>query len=457
MNNPVQQSFAEMSLDLQAVSSPQNWWVEQLNELAAGGPMSNTVHTTKIFYAAIGAMEKAGDSWQKVSITKREITEAFPAYKSDRNFRATMGQVAEELTDAKVRLRFPRGDTKVIVAIIDCAYINGSLQLTWHPDMRDLLVLMKAKGQFTSYQIKAISHLRTGPQFALFNYLRSMAYLKTVSVSMDLLRDITMCQNSYSLTNDFERHVVLPSVQAINQSGDIVVTATRIGARPILGYEFRVSINREMDQNPSFRALVALLTSYGIQEATSIDLASNLSASKIRHQLSIALARVESTKNSSNPIRNPPAYLASIIRTEAPVNADPRQALKIAKSLELQISQLTYAELSPSEQEQVKRSFLQTLNGAVKNDYIRFGYATDTTSEIRARWQSFLIGALGTESFTSPNLRRASGAENPVGGSQSEFLQGQPQTRRLSIAEERKRRAALAEEVQDDSISEGRA
>lgn len=423
------------------VVSPQNWWVEQLNDLAAGGPLfSNTVHTTKIFYAAIGKMEKQGEQWQRVRITKKEITEAFPLYKTDRNFKPNMAQVAEHLTDAKVRLRFSKGDTKVVVAIIDCAYIDGAIQLTWHPDMKDLLVLMKAKGQFTSYQLKAISHLRTDAQFALFNYLRSMAYRKVIDVSMDLLRDITMCQDTYAVPTDFVRYVVTPSIKAINESSDITVTATRVfSGKVISGYNFRISVNRELEKNPSFRAMVSLLAGYGLLRSTASDIAAFKSAEEIIYRLAATLTRLEDPKNARE-IRAPAAFIAAALRSDAPFDVHSPEAKKKSAHLHLKIAECTYLELTAGEQEQVKRSFVQILDPRVKADYIRFGNSTDATSEIRTKWRSWLVGALGTASFTPQSTLEAVAPHRISERGQVEFLP-KSERKRETLEQARKRMA----------------
>jgi len=117
--------------------------------------------------------------------------------------------------DAKMRERF---------RWVDCVkYWDGDAKVTLSFSNRIIPYLTKLHQQFTSYEIKQISKLRTAYSIRFYELLAQ--FLKTGEryITLEKLRNLLELQNEYARFFNLKTRVIDPSIKDINETTNITV------------------------------------------------------------------------------------------------------------------------------------------------------------------------------------------------------------------------------------------
>jgi plasmid replication initiation protein len=166
------------------------------------------------------------DSRRPLEEQRSFIVEAAP-------FRETFGlaqeKVYEEMKDAAKRL-FERkvtitdaqnGQVTLLRWVSMIRYENrkGRVVLNFAPEM--LPFISDLKDRFTSYPLEAVAKLSSTFAVRLFEILAQYAKLGRRQMSVEQLRRWLDCVDSYPRFSEFERWVITPAVQQLNERTDL--------------------------------------------------------------------------------------------------------------------------------------------------------------------------------------------------------------------------------------------
>lgn len=169
-------------------------------------------------------------------------------------------KVYEELKDAGKRL-FERKislvdrDTNHVtllrwVSLVRYHKRQGRMTLHFSPELLPFISELRAR--FTSYPLSAVAALSTSFAIRLFEILAQYRTLKKRVVSVDQLRLWLDCTETFKRFTDFDRWVIRPSIEQINERTMLNVQAERRkSGRQVTEIEFQIGEDKDWERASS--------------------------------------------------------------------------------------------------------------------------------------------------------------------------------------------------------------
>lgn len=123
---------------------------------------------------------------------------------------------------------------------------QGCVDLGFSPNV--VKHLIKMKGKFTSYELNQVSKLSSPSAVRLYEMCKQFQSTGVKRVPLDSLKLSLGIEGKYKAFQDFSRRVLLPSLEAINNQTDLIVSFEpyRMG-RKISGVTFSIRLNDQGD------------------------------------------------------------------------------------------------------------------------------------------------------------------------------------------------------------------
>jgi len=225
-------------------------------------------------------------------------------------------EICKNLLDSRIDIRtFTEEDGrhyKGINPFDTCEYVEGKgeIRARFTKSMRPLLLRLKKR--FTTYQLHNYARLSSRYSIRIFEYLKMREDLRSVTWTVDHLRDVLGCQNKYSRFSDFKRRVLETARKDIKETCEIYFTyhVERDGQIPVsitftIKSKDREGLIEHADQLPGDEDLSVTseeqggppLENYDIESMVREDLSQpqldKLPVSKLREAVSEGIAEAE--------------------------------------------------------------------------------------------------------------------------------------------------------------------
>ena len=148
-------------------------------------------------------------------------------------------EICQKLLDQKVHVREVTEDGrrhyKGYNCMSSCEYIEGSgyILAKFNDDMRPLLLQLKER--FTQYKLRSFMRLSSQYSMRIYELLKMREGLRFLRISMQELREILCCEDSYKRFVDFRRFILDKSREELKEKTDIYFNyqVERKGQRPV--------------------------------------------------------------------------------------------------------------------------------------------------------------------------------------------------------------------------------
>ena len=116
---------------------------------------------------------------------------------------------------------------------------TGKVKLRFDDDLIPYLLQLNKK--FTRYQLKNVLYLRSKYGIRIYELLKQYETIGSRTFELDKLKQILFIDDQYKRIYDFEKYVLTPAINEINEYTDINVIHTKNKkGRAIIGYTFKV-------------------------------------------------------------------------------------------------------------------------------------------------------------------------------------------------------------------------
>lgn len=381
-----------MSRQIALPKATRDSFVVQANSLARGRfDSSPSIHGIRLLEVAFSKIDRGSDLLNQVTISPAELRDIFPSYARSKG----LGRYLDEATDQIMRLRgeaYLGPDEWRKINLVSSAHYSGKrhgIKIEFHPEMREFLLSLK--GSFTRYQLSNVANLSTSYRYMLYKFLRSYAHHRGVAVSLEELRSrLAVKPHEYESTRDLMKRVIKPALEEINNSTDLAVTFDPLKeGRTYVGLQFTITTKAGSELSQFTTAMITLLKAAGVDSSQAQTLGS--STPLLEAVGAVAYAEYQSVKGAQagrEPIVNKGGYIVSCLRSRVAFPEDDALYAQCLLRVKDEYRHTVYLGMEPSEQDSLRDSFANTLQGKLRADWDRFG--SPQTADLRAAFTKHL-------------------------------------------------------------------
>lgn len=251
--------------------------VVQSNVLLNGVPVMKT-GAFKIFLKAVTQIKQNEDtSSRDVTLDFREVSQILTATNNNARRYRVLDSVKRLLSDSVFHIKIydeNKGrDVDKFYAPISTAEVDGNeLTITFSAEI--MPYISNLNKNFTKYDVQNIYHLGTNSSISIYQLLRSSAnkaiYSKKLSkeeknrllnpiFELDFLKNLTNCNNKYPVFKDYERRILKPSIELINENTDLEVCYGKVkNGRSIAAIQFFLKEKKSSNTDVKMNDVISL-------------------------------------------------------------------------------------------------------------------------------------------------------------------------------------------------------
>lgn len=220
--------------------------VVQSNVLLNGVPVMKT-GAFKIFLKAVTQIKQNEDtSSRDVTLDFREVSQILTATNNNARRYRVLDSIKRLLSDSVFHIKIydeNKGrEVDKFYAPISTAEVDGNeLTITFSTEI--MPYISNLNKNFTKYDVQNIYHLGTNSSISIYQLLRSSANKAIYSnklnkeeknrllnpiFELDFLKNLTNCNNKYPVFKDYERRILKPSIDLINENTDLEVSYGKV-------------------------------------------------------------------------------------------------------------------------------------------------------------------------------------------------------------------------------------
>lgn len=182
-----------------------------------------TLAEQRMIHCALSKLDSRSDIYADMEVTALEFAERMniPIKNSYRELRNSVDRLFERVvvvldleTNKRRKIRWIDSKAEYIEG-------TGTVFFTWSKYMIDYISNLKEN--FTSYNLKMVAELPTVYSFRIYELLMQFKSTKLRIISVDKLKTILGVDKKYPKFKDFNRWILQPSIQSINEQTDIIV------------------------------------------------------------------------------------------------------------------------------------------------------------------------------------------------------------------------------------------
>lgn len=361
-----------------------------------------SIYQLKIFYEMIASIKRTDTEFQKFALSYRQFF--------DRE-RMTYGKRHEMLKKAIKKLagfvmefKNEKGNTVICSLLSKAEFMKDSVELLFHSDLAPYLLSI-AESNFFKFHIQNIRELKSTNAIKLYILLKSWEGNEGVYYELKRFKqDLELDTKGYDKFYDFERRVLKPAIEEINEKNDITVSygvkrlipnnkkseviglyfsvqkkkdrkpvaiiptkATKIEHQEISEsqiVEIQQVQEREQEVSPHFNEIYQLVQNYGISGATILEWIKNYPIEQIYLGINYVLNELRSGKATQNI----GGYINKMVRTTSLIEQSRAENEKKTKKKSQQ-DQIKLKEKLEREQEAIKIQFRKDYHKA-KNELV---------------------------------------------------------------------------------------
>jgi plasmid replication initiation protein len=174
------------------------------------------------------------------------------------------------------------------------------IKFLFNPEMAKLLIL--AKENYTRYNFETLLKLRGKYSKRIYLYGNSWINKSIFTLKLETLRKRLKLENQYEKYADFNKRVIAPAIEEINEISELQMNAEPVKqGKEVIEILFTVQIKKTFRVTPDEQQLV-LLRSYGLHDWQIQNVVHQISAEDLR-------PFIRTIQTNRSHIKNPAAYL----------------------------------------------------------------------------------------------------------------------------------------------------
>lgn len=383
-------------------------YVVQANRLARSRYAEReSIHAVRLIHVAMSKVNGDLDMFNTIRISNQELRDIFPTYARNMG----LGTVLNEAADRMLGLRFEicegPDDWRKLNVIQEVSYKRnrGGLRISFHPDMKSYL--LKLSGNYTRYQLKCISDLASTYHISVYNYLRSHAHHRRLSMSIEDLRGLfSLGKDDYPQFREVRRRLLEPAITAINEKTDILVSfELRREGRFYSHIDFTISEKPGEALSEITEAAIQLMVAQGVSKPLARQAGVTMPLTQCLAIVAHARLRASSVSKGAKPITDLGAYTAALLREAAKVDTEEPDFKKHYAAVMREYRQMRFELMSKRDQESVCIGFRETLTGKLAQEFDRFQGDLATTA-LKMAFAAFLAEIISPD---APTVRMSMG------------------------------------------------
>jgi plasmid replication initiation protein len=211
-------------------------------------------------------------------------------------------------------------------------YNNGIIRLTYNEDIFPYIVDLV--GEYKKFNLPLLLKLKSKYSIRIYEILKSYELIGFYNVNVDTLREMFILGDKYSRFNDFEKYILLPSIQEINELNDIEVSYTpKKSGRKYTSIVFKIKMKKEivdesdlppevqavknMSENDLFTAIKSILSFKYRLFFTQADVDWNDVSIYSKYALESTYLALMDGKWDAHEVKYPKAFFAEHLRRES--------------------------------------------------------------------------------------------------------------------------------------------
>lgn len=242
-------------------------YVVHSNEFSRSRPRKVVdIHSQRLILTAIAKIDHDLDMFNTIVIHNSELRSIFPAYRTSQALSARLQKAASEgVMTMRMDISDGRGNWRVVMLVSECQYdsASGALSITFHPDMRSLMLQLHRN--YTRYQLKHVAEFTNAGHVQFFQTLRSFAFEGECEIDLQTVKARLGVQDLYPRFTDFRRRALDPAIKLINEKTDIIVMAckTQQGSRT-RSLKFTIKTKKGVPETITEKAVIAIAKADGM-------------------------------------------------------------------------------------------------------------------------------------------------------------------------------------------------
>lgn len=412
-----------------------------------------SIYQLKIFYEMIASIRRTDTEFQKFTLSYRQFFDREKMTYGKRH--EILKKAIKKLAGFVMEFKNERGNTVICSLLSKAEFTKDSVELLFHTDLAPYLLAI-AESNFFKFHIQNIRELKSTNSIKIYILLKSWEGNEGVYYELKRFKqDLELDTKGYDKFYDFERRVLKPAIEEINEKNDIIVSYGVKRLIPnnkkseVIGLYFNVQKKKDRKPNtliptkatkieqetdtpkeeskkqpaeqqevtPHFNEIYQLVQNYGISGATILEWIRNYPSEQIYLGINYVLNEVKSGKSTQNI----GGYINKMVRTTSLVEQSRAENEKKLRKKSQQ-DQIKSKEKLEREQEAIKTQFKKEYYKA-KNELILDIFKNNETlhtqimetlrNEFEKDKKEFIIELALSNYKLKPDL---------VTGSQQEFL-----------------------------------
>jgi len=206
----------------------ENWVVKSNALIEAKGRMTALEH--KFIINLISEITPNDKDFKEYQLSVTEIKKDLKI--TDKNIYEVLKDVANRLMDRKIEIEMinEKGKRAFLITryLSSAEYVEGEGKIKVNFDPKLKPYLLEIKERFTQYQLKNILSLKGAHSIRLYELLKQYEKIKKREFEVEEIKKLLGLDENYSVFKDFERRVLAPAKEEINEKTDIWIDYNKI-------------------------------------------------------------------------------------------------------------------------------------------------------------------------------------------------------------------------------------
>ena len=195
------------------------------NDLIQKTRFSLSVQEQKVILYCISKLKPDDDDFNRYTVDLKSLCNVCGIEEQGKNY-LNFRQSINEIKKAFFWLKSDNGKEVCIDWLIGVEYDPDNLSFTFGLDNRLKPYLLQLQKSFTAYELANVLNFKSKYSIRLYELLKSFAYRKNATFSLEQLKKLLMIENKYPQYKYFRTEVLEKAVKEINTYTDIRVEYT---------------------------------------------------------------------------------------------------------------------------------------------------------------------------------------------------------------------------------------
>lgn len=182
----------------------------------------------KIILYAVSKLDRNIDNFNTLELDVKEFTEAINT--SLRRY-TEIRQIVRELRKKEIVIKTDtdkKGEKEIITGWLSSIEYKGNGRIELEFSSKLIPYLLQLKERFTRYELKNVLYLDNKYALRIYEFLKQYENIGKRKFSLEQLKEYLMIQNQYDRIYDFERFILKPAKDEINEKTDITIDYEKI-------------------------------------------------------------------------------------------------------------------------------------------------------------------------------------------------------------------------------------